>query len=180
MRSLSNFRTAAITSAALLLGLSMPAAIGAPATTGVNLPQPVGAWLAQAKQDCPAGFQSDNPIETLDLTGDGRPGYIANPHRLSCAGEPHIFVGDGPASIELFVTLPSGEVVHTGGVRALGYQIMPSPQGGAPILAFQTHEDNERAGSIDTYRWDGHNFTLLNKAPMSAPPVDGPDREYQK
>ncbi len=62
-----------------------------------------------------------------------------------------------------------------------GYQVMPSQQGGAPTtLAFQTHEDGERAGSVDDYRWDGHNFTLPEqKLDMAAPPVGGPDREYQ-
>jgi hypothetical protein len=145
-----------------------------------NLPQPVVAWLAQAKQDCPAGFQNQHAVEVVDLTGDGRPGFIVNPHNLVCAGEPHLFSGDGPASIELFVTLPSGQVVHTGGVLALGYQVMPSPRGGAPTLAFQTHEEGERAGSVDSYRWDGRNFALLNKNAMSKPPVDGPDTEYQR
>jgi hypothetical protein len=145
-----------------------------------NFPQPVAAWLTQAQHDCPAGFQAQNPIQSVDLTGTGQPGYIADPHRLVCAGEPHLFSGDGPASIELFVTLPSGQVVHTGGIRALTYQVMPSPQGGPPTLAFQTHEASERTGSVDTYRWDGHNFALLNKSSMARPPVDGPDREYQQ
>lgn len=181
MRSFSSFRFAVlglVPASLILLATAAPAKEPRPAET--NLPQPVAAWLAQAKQDCPSGFQNKNAVESADLTGDGRPGYIANPHNLVCAGEPHLFSGDGPASIELFVTLPSGEVVHTGGVRALGYQIMPSPQGGAPTLAFQTHEVAERTGSVDTYRWDGHNFALLNKNSMAAPPVNGPDAEYQK
>ena len=151
-----------------------------PNAIDANLPQPVAAWLAQAQRDCPAGFQAKDPIESVNLTGDGRPGFIADPHRLVCAGEPHLFSGDGPASIELFVTLPSGQTVHTGGVRALAYQVMQSPQGGPPTLSFQTHEDGERAGSVDSYRWDGHNFALLDKNSMAAPPVNGPDREYQQ
>ncbi len=178
MRPVHAFRFAAFAPLSMML-LTAPAAFASSSTPATNLPPPVAAWLSKAKQDCPTGFSADNPIETLDLTGEGRPGYIANPHRLSCAGEPHLFVGDGPASIELFVTLPTGEVVHTGGVRALGYQVMPGAGGGAPTLTFQTHEDGERAGSIDAYRWDGHNFALLNKSSMAAPPVGGPDREYQ-
>ncbi|MDB5395999.1 MAG: hypothetical protein JWM91_3505 [Rhodospirillales bacterium] len=182
MRPSNGFRYAALRLATASLIL-LPATVAdakerQPAEA--SFPQPVAAWLAQARQDCPAGFQNHNAVESIDLTGDGRPGYIANPHNLVCAGEPHLFSGDGPASIELFVTLPSGEVVHTGGVRALGYQVMPSPQGGAPTLAFQTHEENERAGSLDTYRWDGHNFAMLNRNSMAAPPVNGPDAEYQR
>lgn len=149
----------------------------APAQT--NYPGPVARWLEQARSDCPAGFAAHDPIQTLSLTGDGRPGFIADPHRLTCAGEPHLFVGDGPASIELFVTLPSGEVVHTGGVRALGYQVTQSPQGGPPTLNFQTHDDGQPAGSVDSYRWDGRNFALMNRNSMAYPPVNGPDREYQ-
>ena len=182
MRPLNAFRIAAFQLAPATLLLLTASVAFAKQTPPVqtNLPQPVAAWLAQAKQDCPQGFENRNAVESVDLTGDGRPGYIANPHNLVCAGEPHLFSGDGPASIELFVTLPSGEVVHTGGVRALGYRVMPSPQGGAPTLAFQTHEENERAGSVDSYRWDGRNFELLNKSSMAAPPVNGPDAEYQK
>ncbi len=159
-----------------------PASVVLLATTGAfakqtpvdaNLPQPVAAWLTQAQRDCPAGFQAQNPIQSVDSDRHRAAGYIADPHRLVCASEPHLFSGDGPASIELFVTLPSGEVVHTGGVRALAYQVMPSPQGGPPTLAFQTHESAERTGSVDNYRWDGHNFALLNKNSMARPPVDG-------
>ena len=181
MRSFDTNRFAALRfiPAALML-LAAPLAPAKQPTADASLPQPVAAWLDKARQDCPNGFQNRNAVEAVDLTGDGRPGYIANPHSLVCAGEPHLFSGDGPASIELFVTLPSGEVVHTGGVRALGYQVMPGPQGGAPTLAFQTHEENERAGSVDSYRWDGHNFELLNKSSMATPPVNGPDADYQK
>ena len=170
--------------ATLALGLS-----GAPGLTGAahaamrdaNLPGPVADWLAQAKQDCPAGFEArDGAVQTVELTGDGRSGYIIDPHHLVCAGSPHLFIGDGPASIELFVTLPSGEVVHTGAVRALDYRIEPSTQGGPPILAFETHEESERAGSVDKYRWDGKNFALLTKSSMAAPPVDGPDADYRR
>lgn len=164
--------------AAVALALTVPAAA---AVQDSNLPPPVTAWLAQAKQDCPAGFEvRQGAVETAELTGDGRAGYVIDPHRLVCAGSPHLFIGDGPASIELFVTLPSGEVVHTGAVLALSYRIEPSAQGGPPILAFQTHEPSERAGSIDTYRWDGKNFALLNRSSMAAPPVSGPDKDYQQ
>jgi hypothetical protein len=165
---------------ALLLLARLDPAQAAPASVQQNLPQPVADWLKQAKDDCPAGFQAQNAIESVSLTGDGRPGFIANPHRLSCAGEPHLYGGDGPASIELFVTLPSGAVVHTGGVLALGYRIEDAPGGGAPIVAFTTHESSERAGSIDDYRWDGRNFALLNRQSMAQPPVGGPDSEYER
>ena len=166
--------------AASLLAI-VPAVAGAAVPAGADLPGPVAAWLSQARQDCPSGFQArGDAIRPFSLTGDGRPGYIADPHKLSCASEPHLFVGDGPASIELFVTLPSGEVVHTGGVRALGYQVMPAPQGGAPIIAFQTHGEGDAVGSIDDYRWDGQNFAMLNRQSMARPPVDGPDSEYQR
>jgi hypothetical protein len=162
---------------ALALAATFASAREAPAQ--MSYPGPVARWLDQARQDCPAGFQSHDPIQTLSLTGDGRPGYIADPHRLTCAGEPHLFIGDGPASIELFVTLPSGEVVHTGGVRALSYQVVPSPQGGPPTLNFDTHDPSQATGSVDSYRWDGRNFALLNRSSMAYPPVNGPDREYQ-
>jgi len=145
-----------------------------------RLPPTVMNWLAQAKQDCPSGFSAKDAVEEADLTGDGRPGYIIDPHHLVCAGSPHLFVGDGPASIELFVTLPSGEIVHTGAVLALAYQLQQASKGVPPVIAFQTHEAAERAGSIDRYRWDGTNFALLNKNSMAAPPVDGPDREFEK
>jgi hypothetical protein len=156
-------------------------ALGAHAAIqGDDLPGPVNDYLAQAHQDCPVGFEAKGAVEQVDLTGDGRPGYIINPHRMACAGSPHLFGGDGPASIELFVTLPSGELVHTGSVLALGYRIEPGPQGGPPTIAFQTHDEADRAGSIDHYRWDGRNFALLDRRSMAAPPVDGPDSEYQK
>ena len=160
---------------AVLIAVSVHAAI-----QDGNLPGLVNDYLAQARQDCPAGFQADGAVEQVDLTGDGRQGYIINPHRMVCAGSPHLFGGDGPASIELFVTLPSGELVHTGSVLALGYRIEPGPQGGVPTIAFQTHDETDRAGSIDHYRWDGRNFALLDRRSMAAPPVDGPDSEYQK
>jgi hypothetical protein len=180
MRPLDVIRSAAFRLApASLIALTATFSIAQAAPAETNYPAPVAKWLAQAKQDCPAGFQANNPIQTLSLTGDGQPGFIADPHRLVCAGEPHLFSGDGPASIELFVTLPSGETVHTGGVRALTYQVAQSPQGGAPTLTFETHDPAERAGSVDAYRWDGRNFALLNKTSMAYPPVNGPDREYQ-
>jgi hypothetical protein len=150
------------------------------AVQDANLPPKIVDYLAQARQDCPAGFQARGAVEEADLTGQGRPAYIVNPHRMVCAGSPHLFGGDGPASIELFVTLPSGELVHTGGVLALGYRIDPSPQGGAPIIAFQTHDTGERAGSVDRYRWDGRNFALLERHSMAVPPVDGPDKDFQQ
>jgi hypothetical protein len=164
---------------ASVMALAATVAFARQAPADINYPAPVTRWLEQARQDCPAGFATHDPIQTLSLTGDGRPGYIADPHRLTCAGEPHLFIGDGPASIELFVTLPSGEVVHTGGVRALSYQVMPSPQGGPPTLNFETHDMNQPAGSVDSYRWDGRNFALLNRSSMAYPPVNGPDSEYQ-
>jgi hypothetical protein len=145
-----------------------------------SLPPAVAAWLDQARQDCPAGFQAKDEVEEADLTGTGRPGYIANPHGLTCAGEPHLYGGDGPASIELFVTTPSGEVVHVAGVLALGYQIEPSTDGGPPIIAFQTHEDGDPSGSVDNYRWDGRAFQLLSRNSMAVPPVDGADPEDQQ
>jgi hypothetical protein len=163
-----------LTAVALAVGTFAPQASADP-----SYPAPVAHWLDQARQDCPTGFAAHDPIQSLSLTGDGKPGFIADPHRLTCAGEPHLFVGDGPASIELFVTLPSGEVVHTGGVRALSYQVMESPQGGPPTLSFQTHDAGDRAGSVDAYRWDGRSFTLLNRSSMAYPPVNGPDEEYK-
>jgi len=163
----------------LALGLVAAVAFAPKAPADMSYPGPVAHWLEQARQDCPAGFAAHDPIQTLSLTGDGRPGFIADPHRLTCAGEPHLFIGDGPASIELFVTLPSGEVVHTGGVRALSYQVVQSPQGGPPTLNFQTHDVGQPAGSVDSYRWDGRNFAVMNRSSMAYPPVNGPDREYQ-
>jgi hypothetical protein len=167
------FRLAPVSAIAVAVSLAPQA------RTEVAYPIPVTHWLDQAKQDCPKGFAAHDPIQTLSLTGDGRPSFIADPHKLTCAGEPHLFVGDGPASIELFVTLPSGEVVHTGGVRALSYEVVQNPQGGAPTLNFQTHEAGAPTGSVDSYRWDGRNFTVMNRASMAYPPVNGPDREYQ-
>ncbi len=165
--------------APLLAAVPATAAMAAP--SGVDLPGPVADWLSKARQDCPSGFRArEDVIRSYSLTGDGRLGYVADPHRLSCAGEPHLFVGDGPASIELFVTLPSGEVVHTGGVVALGYQVMPTPQGGPPVIAFQTHGAGDATGAIEDYRWDGQNFALLNRQSMALPPVNGPDSEYQR
>jgi len=173
MFRLQNFRSTALSLVPVtLLFAAAPGAFAAN-TAQTNYPAPVAHWLQQAQQDCPGGFQANNPIETLALTGDGRPGFIADPHKLVCAQEPHLFKGDGPASIELFVTLPSGQVVHTGGVLALGYQVMPSPQGGPPTLSFETHESSERTGSLDSYRWDGQNFSILNKQSMAVPPTDG-------
>jgi hypothetical protein len=164
---------------ALFAGGAMAAhaAVPPPAET---LPPPVAAWLDQARQDCPAGFQAKDEVEEADLTGAGRPGYIANPHGLTCAGEPHLYGGDGPASIELFVTLPSGEVVHAGAVLALGYQIQPSGDGGPPVIAFQTHEDGDRSGSVDEYRWDGRVFALQNRNSMAAPPMDDPEGDNKQ
>jgi hypothetical protein len=180
MHAINVIRFAALRLApASAMALAATFAVAREAPAQMSYPGPVAHWLDQARQDCPAGFQSHDPIQTLSLTGDGRPGYIADPHRLTCAGEPHLFIGDGPASIELFVTLPSGEVVHTGGVRALSYQVMPSPQGGPPTLTFDTHDPDRATGSVDSYRWDGRNFALLNRSSMAYPPVNGPDREYQ-
>lgn len=162
--------------AALAVGIALDASA---AVQDDNLPGPVNDYLEQARQDCPVGFQAKGAVEEVDLTGDGRPGYIINPHRMVCAGSPHLFGGDGLASIELFVTLSSGQLVHTGAVLALGYRIESSPKGGPPIIAFQTHDEADRAGSIDHYQWDGRNFALLDRRSMAAPPVDGPDAEYQ-
>jgi hypothetical protein len=135
-----------------------------------NLPTPVVDMLEKAKDDCPAGFKDDGAVQQTSLTGDGKPSYIMDPHKLACAGSPHLFSGDGPSSIELFVTLPSGKVVHTGGVVALAYTIQPAPDGGAPIVAFETHADGERAGTISSYRWDGQNFNMLRRQSMDIPP----------
>ena len=180
MHALNVIRFAALRLApASAMALAATVAIAAKAPAQTNYPGPVAHWLEQAQSDCKQGFAAHDPIQTLSLTGDGRPGYIADPHRLTCAGEPHLFVGDGPASIELFVTLPSGEVVHTGGVRALSYQVVPGPQGSAPTLTFDTHDPDRATGSVDSYRWDGRNFTVVNRASMAYPPVNGPDREYQ-
>jgi hypothetical protein len=142
-----------------------------PGPARADLPPPVAGWLAQAQQDCPAGFHDGGAIVTAPLTGDGKPGYIADPHKLTCAGEPHLYGAGGPASIELFVTLPDGQVVHSSGVLALGYQIVEG-EGGAPVIAFQTHNLADRAGSIDSYRWDGQGFTLISQRSMALPPED--------
>ncbi len=139
---------------------------------GGNLPPPVAEMIVQAREDCPAGFKDEGAVQSVSLTGDGRPSYILDPHRLACAGSPHLFSGDGPSSIELFVTLPSGQVVHTGGVVALAYSVQPSADGGAPILAFETHGVADRAGTISAYRWDGKNFSLLRQQSMAMPPND--------
>lgn len=173
-------RPLATAAAVLWLAAGAVSGMAVAAPQDDNLPPAVTHWLDQARADCPSGFQAKGAVELADLTGDGRPGYIVNSHRLACAGSPHLFGGDGPASIELFATLPSGELVHTGGVLALGYRIEPSPDGGAPLLVFQTHDANERAGSIDRYRWDGKNFAMLRRNSLAAPPVDGPDSEYQQ
>ena len=61
---------------ATLLFAAAPGAFAAN-TAQANYPAPVAHWLQQAQQDCPGGFQANNPIETLSLTGDGRPGFIA-------------------------------------------------------------------------------------------------------
>jgi hypothetical protein len=135
-----------------------------------DLPAPVVDMLSKARDDCPAGFKDDGAVQQTSLTGDGKPSYIMDPHKLACAGSPHLFSGDGPSSIELFVTLPSGQVVHTGGVVALAYTIQPGPDGGAPIIAFETHADGERAGTISFYRWDGQNFNMLRRQSMDIPP----------
>ncbi len=134
-------------------------------------PTPVADWLDQAKRDCPAGFQDRGAVDVQSLTGDGQPGYIADPHKLTCAGSPHLYGADGPASIELFVTRPSGQVVHAAGILALGYKVV-TPAGGPPVLAFETHNAADRAGSIDSYRWDGSGFTLINQSSMAEPPAD--------
>jgi hypothetical protein len=179
MKRSRGMRGAAIGFASAVLAVMAPGARAAVQEDG--LPALIAQYLDEARQDCPAGFQAKGAVEKADLTGDGRPGYIVNPHRMVCAGSPHLFGGDGPASIELFVTLPSGELVHTGGVLALGYRIEPGPNGGeAPVIAFQTHDEADRAVSIDHYRWDGRNFALLERRSMAAPPVDGPDSEYQQ
>jgi len=141
-----------------------------PVAAVAELPQPVTDWLAQAKSDCPGGFADHGAVRQADLTGDGRPSYIADPHALSCAGSPHMFGGSAPASIELFVTAPSGNVVHTGGVLALGYRI-DAAAGGPPAIIFDTHNKEDEAGSFDVYRWDGHNFQMIQHTSMAAPPV---------
>jgi len=146
------------------------AMIAGSAGAAADLPAPVADWMAKAQRDCPSGFADKGAVQTADLTGDGRPGYIIDPHRLVCAGEPHLFVGDGPASIELFVTLPTGEVVHTGGVLSLAYQVAPSGEGGPPVLSFQTHDPKSPTGSVDSYRWDGQNFALIGQRSMALPP----------
>ncbi len=161
---------------ALILALPLLAAVPADAAApapAASYPQPVADWLDKARQDCPGGFASQpGVVRSFDLTGTGAPSYVIDPHFLSCAQEPHLYVGDGPASIELFVTLPSGRVVHTGGVVAMGYRVVPNTGGGAPVIAFDSHDANERAGSVDSYRWDGQNFALLTKSSMAVPPLD--------
>ena len=140
------------------------------AIASAELPQPVADWLAQARTDCPGGFADHGAVREVDLTGEGRPGYVADPHALSCAGSPHMFGGSAPASIELFVTAPSGNVVHTGAVLALGYRV-ESTSGGPPTIVFDTHDTKDEAGSFDAYRWDGHNFQMIQHSSMAAPPV---------
>jgi hypothetical protein len=136
----------------------------APADDRGSLPPPVAEYLAQAERDCPAGFRAGHAVQTVDLTGEGQPGYVIDPHKMSCAGSPHLFGGTGPASIELFVTLPSGKVAHRGGVLALSYTVDPAPAGGPPVLEFVTH-NTAGPGSIDSYRWAGHEFNLINHRP---------------
>jgi len=148
--------------------LSQPTA--AAADEASSFPQPVADWIQQARTDCPGGFADRGAVHEADLTGDGRTGYLADPHLLSCAGSPHLFGGTGPASIELFVTAPSGAVVHTGGVLALGYHIEPAPSG-PPTIVFDTHDIKDETGSFDAYRWDGHNFAMVDHKSMAAPPV---------
>src|ERR1700730_10740091 len=108
MRAYGLFGAISFVFAASFLGSAARAAVPAAGA----YPGPVAAWLAKAQQDCPGGYaMHDGAVQSLDLTGTGAPGWVIDPHHLSCAQEPHIFQGDGPASIELFVTLPGGEVV---------------------------------------------------------------------
>jgi hypothetical protein len=178
MRSFHSYRLAALAASASLLFLAgVPAhaqqAYGDQAYgSSASYPPAVQQWLDQARSDCRAGFAAHNPIQTVDnLGGGGRPGYIADPHRLTCAGEPHLFIGDGPASIELFVTLRSGEVVHTGGVLAFGYQVSNSGRGPATV-SFRTQGTGGAPDTVDDYRWNGNNFTILNRSASAAPPAE--------
>ncbi len=176
-------RIAKFATSALLFAVtveSRAASTIADAANDGNFPPAVANWLDEARRSCPVGFEAKGAVEQADLTGEGRPAFIANPHRLSCAGSPHVFGGDGAAPIELFVTLRSGETVHAGSVLAIGYKIRPSPNGGAPVIEFQTHDPDERAGSFDRYRWDGRSFSMQGRNSMAAPPVDGPDQDFQK
>jgi hypothetical protein len=154
----------------LLLSAAPFAAMAQQPDKTADLPGPVADWIAQARRDCPGGFHADGAVQSVSLTGDGRPGYIADPHRLACDQSPTLYGGLGPASIELFVTLPSGQLVHSAGVLALGYRVAPSPDGGLPIVIFDTHGAGERAGSADNYRWDGHNFTMIDHRSLALPP----------
>jgi hypothetical protein len=135
-----------------------------------DLPGPVADWIAKARQDCPKGFSDAGAVEKIPLTGDGRAGYAIDPHKFACDAAPGLYGGLGPASIELFVTLPSGQVVHAGGVVALGFKVTPYPDGGAPVIAFDTHEVKERAGSVDRYRWDGSRFAIMDRRSLALPP----------
>jgi hypothetical protein len=135
-----------------------------------DLPGPVTDWIAKLRQDCPKGFSDAGAVEKISLTGDGKPGYAIDPHKFACDASPGLYGGLGPASIELFVTLPSGQVVHAGGIVALGYKVIAYPDGGAPVIAFDTHDVKERAGSIDRYRWDGHSFAVMDRRSLALPP----------
>ena len=168
---MASSRSRSVAAMALIVPLGAFAIFrSAVADVSVALPQLVVDWIAQAKSDCPGGFADHGAVKQVDLTGDGRPGYIADPHALSCAGSPHLFGGSAPASIELFVTAPAGNVVHTGGVLALGYHIQPSA-GGPPEIVFETHNLQDDAGSFEAYRWDGHNFAMLSHTSMAIPPA---------
>jgi len=135
-------------------------------------PQPVADWLAQARRDCPAGFADNGAIQAADLTGDGRTGYIADPHRLSCAGSPRQFGGRDPAPIALFVADAAGNVARAAEIVALGYRIAPAAQGGAPTIIFETHDVKDAAGSFESYRWNGRAFAAVGRRSMAMPPID--------
>jgi hypothetical protein len=138
----------------------------------MQFPPAVAEYVDQARRDCPAGFQAGQAVETADLTGSGQPGYIVDPHKMSCAGSPHLFGGSGPASIELFALNGAGQVAHKTGVLALAYKIVPAEAGGAPVIAFTTHNTTDAAGSIDSYRWNGTDFGLISHRSMAGPPED--------
>ena len=130
-------RLLATLAAGLMLACAPPAH-AAPASFSIAAPDAGQVFLAGEMTDWDAGKVAMQRDEngTWHTALDLEPGqwlykfvvdgqWVQDPatpdHDADGQGGQHsfMFVGDGPSSIELFVTLPSGEVVHTGGVLAL-------------------------------------------------------------
>jgi len=105
-------------------------------------PREVEAVLADARKECSDQGASEvklpaTAVRKLDLTGDGRDGYIVDMNEAECVGSPAVYCGTGGCNLTILVARRDGSYKTVFDDRVRGYEIKGAR--GARTIRFALH-----------------------------------------